>query len=61
MATERDLRERSLRLLRSSSAFKVEFTFENVFFTGAFFTAVALAIQRKARRNSSPGPRRRVP
>src|SRR5262245_19684628 len=48
MATETDLRERTLRLLRSNSAFQVEFTFDNIFFTGAYFTAVALAIQRKA-------------
>src|SRR5262245_27417053 len=48
MATETDLRERTLRLLRSNSAFQVEFTFDNIFFTGAYFTAVAGAIQRKA-------------
>jgi len=48
MATEKDLRERTLFLLWSKSAWKVEFTFENIYFTGAYFTAVALAIQRKA-------------
>src|SRR5262245_54920836 len=48
MATETDLRERTLRLLRSNSAFQVELTFDNIFFTGAYFTAVVGAIQRKA-------------
>lgn len=48
MATEQDLRQRTLHLLRSSSAWKVELTFDRIYFTGAYFTAVALAIERKA-------------
>jgi hypothetical protein len=48
VATENDLRERTLRLLRSPSAFQVELTFDRYYFSGAYFAAVIGAIQRKA-------------
>jgi hypothetical protein len=46
-ATEKDLRDRTLLMLSSKSAQKVEFTFDGLYFTGAYFSAVALAIVLK--------------
>ena len=47
-ATEKDLRDRTLLMLWSKSAQKVEFTFDGIYFTGAYFSIVSMAIVLKA-------------
>ncbi|MGL4552625.1 MAG: hypothetical protein ACRC33_15740 [Gemmataceae bacterium] len=47
MATEKDLRDRVLLLLCSRAAGKVEFTLDGVYFHGAYFGLIAMAITLK--------------
>src|SRR5262249_47661069 len=48
MATEKDLRDRTLQLLSSNAARKIEFTLDGIYFTGAYFTVGARAISARA-------------